>query len=80
MTHAILCVAFTVSFGLIINRDRMIEPSFGEEPFWYKAYYVMMCLNKEVTTLFSGFLFMESFLIASGQSYSISKEKGEDEK
>ena len=78
MGQALLCVAFSVSLGLVVSMHELTKPEFGELPFWYRVGYLILCASKAQTTLFCGFMFMETFMIVSGLSYSVD-ENGTEE-
>lgn len=49
----------------------LLKPAMGLQPIWYRVYYIIMCMHYNITTLFTGFLFQESFLTVCGQGYSV---------
>lgn len=76
--QSLLCLAFTVWFGMVVDVDEIRNPAMYYQPFWYRMGYIILCMQKNISTLFTGFMWMESQIVASGQGYSVDKDGKEE--
>ena len=58
--QSLICLAFTVWYGMVVDVDMIRNPVMYEQPFWYRMIYIILCMQKNISTLFTGFMWMES--------------------
>lgn len=67
--ETLLFVLATLSMTFIVKVKYMLTPEFALEPLWYRVFFLIASMHIRITTMFVGFKYMESFIVASGEGY-----------
>ncbi len=64
-----MCTGVTVFLNNFVSVTYLQTDEFGMQPFWWRCVYLPLAMHVQTTTLFTGFIFSESNLVACGQGY-----------
>ena len=64
--HGLMCTGVTVFLNNFVSVDYLMNDEFGMQPFWWRCVYLPLAMHVQTTTLFTGFIFSESNLVACG--------------